>query len=253
MSMMASAAPTRETSRTSLTGKSILIVEDEADLADLLAYHLKKEGYVCRVASDGAAAIAEVHHRPPDLVLLDRMLPKTSGDEVALRLKGDPRSDSIPIIMLTAKAEETDELVGFAIGADDYVRKPFSIKLLLARISAVLRRKEAAGEQTGEIISMGPVKLDRGRHEVIVENQHIALTATEFRVLSTLMSARGRVMDRERLIDAVLGFGVAVTHRTIDVHIAALRKKFGMAAGWIQTIRGVGYTFREPPDEPTEE
>lgn len=228
--------------------KSILVVEDELDLAELICYHLEKEGYTYRRQPDGGAALAEVQRNPPDLILLDRMLPRVPGDEVVTRLKRDPRTADIPIIMITAKADEAEELVGFALGADDYVRKPFSMKLLLARVSAVLRRKELA-EQPGERLTAGPYALDRGRHEVTIDGVPLPLTATEFRILAALMSARGRVLDREHLIDNVIGSGVAVTNRTIDVHIAALRKKAGGAAGWIQTIRGVGYTFREPHDE----
>ncbi len=226
-------------------GRSILVVEDEADLAELLCYHLEKEGYTCRRLHDGLSALAEVRRQAPDLILLDRMLPGASGDEVAQRLKRDPRTAAIPIVMLTAKAGETDELVGFAMGADDYVSKPFSMKLLLARIAAVLRRRESAAEE-GEVLTAGPIVLDRGRHEVTVEGEPIALTATEFRVLAALMAGRGRVLDREQLLDLVLGSGAAVMNRTIDVHVAALRRKLGSAAGWIQTVRGVGYTCRKP-------
>lgn len=228
--------------------KSILIVEDESDLADMISLHLERDGYLCRRQADGNSALAEAQRDPPDLILLDRMLPRMSGDEIVVRLKRDARTADVPIIMITAKAEESEELVGFALGADDYVHKPFSMKLLLARVAAVLRRKEFA-EQPGERLAGGPVTLDRGRHEVTVDGLSIPLTATEFRVLAALMAARGRVLDRDHLIDTVLGSGVAVTNRTIDVHIAALRKKLGQAASWIQTIRGVGYTFREPQDE----
>jgi two-component system phosphate regulon response regulator PhoB len=230
------------------TGKTILIVEDEGDLLDVLYYHLEREGYKCRRARDGEAALAEVQRSKPDLVVLDRMLPKLSGDEVATQLKRDSRTADLPIIMLTAKAEDSDELVGFALGADDYIRKPFSMKLLLARISAVLRR-DFSSRQEREVLTRGPVTLDRGRHEVTVDGQAVALTATEFRILATLMAAGGRVLDRGQLIDAVLGRNVAVTDRTIDVHIAALRKKLGTASRCIQTVRGVGYTFRVPVGE----
>ena len=230
------------------SGKTVLIVEDERDLADVVSYHLEREGYSCRRAHDGEVALAEVQRSRPDLIVLDRMLPKLSGEEVAARLKRDSRTAGIPILMLTAKAEDADELVGFALGADDYVRKPFSIKLLLARIAALLRRDRTA-RQEAEVLVAGPVVLDRGRHEVTVEGQPATLTATEFRILAVLMGADGRVLDRGRLIDAVLGPNVAVTDRTIDVHIAALRKKLGKAAGCIQTVRGVGYTFRVPVDE----
>lgn len=231
-----------------MTGKTILIVEDESDLADLLSFHLEREGYTCRRVSDGEAALAELGRRAPDLIILDRMLPRVSGEEVAARARSDPRTAAIPILMLTAKSEEADELVGFALGADDYVRKPFSMKLLVARVTAQLRRSQL-DSQPRELLSIGPVSLDRGRHEAVVDGEPVSLTATEFRVLAALMSARGRVLDRERLLDAVVGAGVAVTQRTIDVHVAALRKKLGSAAGWLHTVRGVGYAFRAPPTE----
>ena len=233
-------------------GKTILIVEDEADLADILAFHLEREAYVCRRARDGEAALAEVRRSQPDLIVLDRMLPKVSGDEVIARLRRDPRTADIPVIMLTAKAEDADELVGFALGADDYVRKPFSVKLLLARVAALLRRERTTGDAR-EVLSGGPVVLDRGRHEVTVEGRPVTLTATEFRILAALVGAGGRVLDRGGLIDAALGQNVAVTDRTMDVHIAALRKKLGSAAKCVQTVRGVGYTFRVPAEEMTQD
>jgi two-component system phosphate regulon response regulator PhoB len=242
--------PTRH-DRPAEAGKVVLLVEDETDLADVVGFHLDREGYACRRVTDGEAALAEVRRRPPDLIILDRMLPRLSGDEVALRLKREPRTADIPIIMLTAKAEETDELVGFALGVDDYIRKPFSVKLLLARVAAVLRRELGAGTER-EVVTAGPIVLDRGRHEVLVNGAALPLTATEFRVLATLVAANGRVLNREQLIDAVLGHGVAVTNRTIDVHIAALRKKLGPAANCVQTVRGVGYAFRVPAGEGAE-
>jgi two-component system phosphate regulon response regulator PhoB len=226
-------------------GSSILIVEDETDLADMLCYHLQREGYQCRRAGDGERALAEAQTQPPDLIVLDRMLPKLSGDEVAVRLKRDSRTAAVPIIMLTAKAEDEDELVGFALGADDYVRKPFSVKLLLARVAAVLRREKTAAEER-EVVTAGPVVLDHGRHEVVVAGNVLDVTATEFRILAVLMNARGRVLSREQLIDEALGRGAPVTNRAMDVHIAALRKKLGPAADFIHTVRGVGYAFRSP-------
>lgn len=224
---------------------TILVVEDETDLADVLCYHLGREGYHCRRAEDGERAIAEATRQPPDLVVLDRMLPGLSGDEVAQRLKRDARTAAIPILMLTAKAEDEDELVGFALGADDYVRKPFSVKLVLARIAAVLRRQRA-GTGKREVLAIGTVVLDHGRHEVTAGGQPLDLTATEFRILAALMSARGRVLTREQLIDNAIGQGAAVTNRAMDVHIAALRKKMGATANCIHTVRGVGYAFRLP-------
>lgn len=225
--------------------KSILVVEDEADLAELLKYNLESEGYVCREVGDGAAALVEVRRNRPDLIVLDRMLPEKSGDEVAARLRNDPQTASIPIVMLTAKGEESDQLVGFALGADDYVTKPFSMKLLLARVAAVFRRTEKAAG-TAAVPKVGPVELDEERHEARVSGRPALLTATEFRMLKTLMMAGERVLDRDRLINTVLGETAVVTDRTIDVHIAGLRKKLGVAANWIQTVRGVGYTFRSP-------
>ena len=225
--------------------RTVLVVEDEVDLVDLLRYNLEREGYAVRATSDGATALVEVKRQPPDLILLDRMLPGMSGDEVIAQLRRDPQTAAIPVIMLTAKAEESDALVGFAIGADDYVTKPFSMKLLLARVAAVLRRSEATDAQQ-DVVMLGPIRLDASRYEVCVHDAPVQLTTTEFKLLRALMSAGGRVLTRGQLIDHVLGTGVAVTDRTIDVHITALRRKLGDAAGWVQTIRGVGYTFREP-------
>ncbi len=225
--------------------KSILLVEDEEDLAELLQFNLQREGYLCRHAPDGNAAVEELRRQTPDLVVLDRMLPGLSGDEVITQLRQNSRTQNLPVIMLTAKGEEADELVGLTLGADDYITKPFSTKLLLARIAAVLRRAPHRADQ-GRTVSAGPIELDVSRHEVRVDGIRVMPTATEFRILQALMSASGRVLSREQLIDIVLGSMVAVTDRTIDVHIAALRKKLGHAATWIQTIRGVGYTLRPP-------
>jgi DNA-binding response OmpR family regulator len=232
---------------------SILLVEDETDLAELICYNLRREGYECRHATAGDAAMAEVRRQQPDLILLDRMLPDRPGDEVASQIRRDPQTSSIPIIMLTAKSEETDQLVGFALGADDYITKPFSMKLLTARVSAILRRRREQAEE-GNILTHGPIVLDRDRHEITVSGSPAHLTATEFRLLAALMSARGRVLDRTRLMDKILGPGTVVTDRTIDVHVTGLRKKLAaadpdaQAAGWVHTVRGVGYAFREPRD-----
>jgi two-component system phosphate regulon response regulator PhoB len=225
--------------------KSILIVEDEKDLADLIRYNLEREGYDCRAVNDGSTALAEVRRKTPDLIVLDRMLPGISGDDVMSQLKREAGGNAIPVIILTAKVEDSDQLVGFALGADDYVTKPFSMKLLVARVAAVFRRTSDASEAT-DVISSGPFKLDSSRFELTVGGKSINLTATEFRVFKALMAAGGRVLSRSDLIDMVLGRGVAVTDRTIDVHITAVRKKLGESANWVQTIRGVGYTFREP-------
>ena len=229
----------------STTHKSILIVEDEGDLANLLRFNFEREGYLCQLASDGATALAEVQRQVPDLIILDRMLPRGSGDEVANRLRSESRTAQVPILMLTAKAEHADELVGFALGAWDYVTKPFNMKVLLARVAALLRRS-ARSSSARDLHTAGPISLDETRFEVLVAGHSVPLTATEFRILKTLMSAEGRVLDRSRLINLVLGSAVAVTDRTIDVHIAGLRKKLGEGKDWVQTVRGVGYTFRRP-------
>jgi two-component system phosphate regulon response regulator PhoB len=221
------------------------VVEDDADLCDLLRFNLSKGGYDCRCVPDGDRALLELRRQPPDLIVLDRMLPRLSGDEVAARVRSDPRGAAIPIIMLTAKAEEVDQLVGFALGATDYVTKPFSMKLLLARIAAALRRAEST-EPTPQVLSAGPIVLDPTRYSVTVNGTAIPLTTTEFRILKRLMEAGRRVLDRPHLIDTVLGPMVAVTDRTIDVHVAALRKKLGAAAAWVRTVRGVGYAFQPP-------
>ncbi len=241
--------------RPTRTKRSILVIEDETDLVDLLCYNLEREGYSCRRAMDGAAGLAEAKRQRPDLILLDRMLPSLSGEDVATQLRRDPQTAGIPIIMLTAKAEEADELVGFALGVDDYIAKPFSMKSLVARVSAVLRRA-AQPEGPRKVLARGPFQIDVSRHEVLVDGVSIGFTATEFRILQALLAADGRVLTRSQLIDAALGTEVAVTDRTIDVHITALRRKIVVACpdtaavGWIQTIRGVGYTFRDPPAHP---
>lgn len=227
--------------------ETVLVVEDEADLSELIRFNLSKEGYECRVAFDGKAAVAEIARRRPDLIVLDRMLPKMSGDEVIARLRSEPSTAGIPVVMLTAKAAESDELVGFALGADDYITKPFSMSLLIARVRAIFRRGDRlAAEETAAV---GPARIDEARHEVWADDRKIALTGMEFRLLQALIRANGRVLSREQLIDTVLGPMVAVTDRTVDVHIAALRKKLGAASAWVQTIRGVGYSYRSPIED----
>jgi DNA-binding response OmpR family regulator len=222
--------------------RSILVVEDEADLAELIRFNLEREGYEVRVATNGQAGLQEVLRRAPHLVVLDRMLPVMSGDELLTKLRRDAATASVPVIMLTAKAEESDELIGLTLGADDYLAKPCSMKLLAARVAAMFRRHEAASEK--DVLTEGPFRLDTTRYEVTVQGRPIPLTATEFKLLRALMTANGRVLNRDQLIDSVMGADVAVTDRTIDVHVAALRRKAGEGAEWIQTIRGVGYAFR---------
>ncbi|NOS99151.1 MAG: response regulator [Phycisphaerales bacterium] len=226
-------------------GKYILIVEDEVDLADMLKYNMQREGYACAALEAGDAVLPSVRERRPDLILLDRMLPGMSGDDVVTQLKRDPQTTNIPILLVTAKGEETDQLVGFALGADDYITKPFSIKVLLARIAAVFRRSDTSAEPS-TILEAGPVRMVPSRHELTVSGRPVHLTATQYRVLRAMIVSPGRVFGRSELLDDIFGTATAVTDRAIDVHITALRKKLGPAAPWIQTIRGFGYTFRQP-------
>ena len=233
-------------------GKTILVVEDEADLAKTLRFNLERQGYHCRCVADGRDAVADARRDPPDLLLLDRMLPGISGDEVLQQLKREPLTASIPTIMLTAKSEETDALVGFALGADDYVTKPFSIKVLLARISALFRRTEPA-EMGGEVIAIGPVRIDSGRHELHVNGQAVSLTAMEFRVLRTLMGANGRVLSRNVIAEHVWNYEVFNESNVVDVYIRNLRRKIDdpFAVKLIHTIRGAGYRLSLESDHET--
>ncbi len=225
--------------------RSILVVEDELDLAELLRYNLNVSGHRAEVVHTGRAALDAVAAKKPDLVVLDVMLPEIDGIEVAKRLKGNPETSGIPIIMLTAKSADADQIRGLDAGADDYVTKPFSIKVLLARVDAVLRRAARDGSASS-IVNLGPVRIDLDRHEASCAGESIKLTLTEFRLLSALMQAPGRVLSRRGLISNAIGPGITVTERTIDVHVAAIRKKLGEQGSMIQTVRGVGYRINEP-------
>ncbi len=231
--------------------KKVLIVDDEKDIVDLLAYNLARNGYETIMAGDGNDALESAAKSAPDLIILDLMLPGIDGTEVARRLKADARTTNIPIIMLTAKGEETDVVVGLTLGADDYVTKPFSMKVLLARVGSVLRRAEtgAGGPGEGGLLRAGPLSIDTFKHEVLVNEEVIKLTLTEFKLLSALLTARGRVLTRDQLMDKAMGTDVFVTDRAIDVHITAIRKKLGDASWLVNTVRGVGYRLRESPDD----
>jgi len=228
--------------------KTVLIVEDERDMAELVAMRLKREGYVVDVAHDGVEGLRKVRSGPPDLVLLDLMLPGMSGTELAAEVRADPRTADVPIIMLTAKTAESDVVVGLHVGADDYVTKPFSMSVLVARVAAVLRRAAASAAGSG-VLSVGPIRIDRDRHRVEVDGRAVALTLTEFRLLAAIAAGRGRVLTRNQLIDRALGPDVVVTDRTIDVHLTALRRKLGKARKYIQTVRGIGYRLACENDE----
>ena len=233
-----------------MSKKRIILVEDEPDMAELVALRLKREGYLVENAYDGAEALNMIRASPPDLVLLDIMLPKLSGTELLGELRHDPRTASVPVVMLTAKSEESDVVVGLHLGADDYVTKPFSMSVLLARVAAVLRRGRG-GPADKDVVAVGPIHIDPERHLVQVDGENVSLTTTEFRLLLALAAARGRVLSRNQLMDQTLGVDAVVTDRTIDVHLTALRRKLGAARSYIQTVRGVGYKLS--PDDADDE
>lgn len=230
----------------------ILIVEDERDLLDTLDYNLQREGYRTRCAATGSEAIALAHERPlPDLVVLDLMLPDIPGTEVCRNIRADESTRHVPVIMLTAKGEEIDRVVGFEMGADDYVTKPFSVRELALRIRAILRRAHAP-EPDAEHLDFGRLRIDASAHRCWVDREEVQLTALEFKLLTTLMKRRGRVQTREVLLTDVWGFSADVTTRTVDTHVKRLRQKIGAAGGYIETLRGVGYRFRSEPGELSE-
>jgi len=219
----------------------VLIVEDEPDIRNLIVHHLTRDGFRCRTAGSGAEALARVRVVAPDLVVLDLMLPEMTGLEVCRRLRADPTTAGVPIIMLTAKTDEVDRIVGLEMGADDYVAKPFSPKELVARVRAVLRRARP-GEATRPLAA-GTVRLDTSRHVVTVGGRPVELTPKEFDLLHALLDAGGRVLSREHLLNRVWGYARAdeIESRTVDVHIRRLRSKLGPEERRIATIKGVGY------------
>lgn len=225
----------------------ILIVEDEPDLSSTLEFNLEKEGFQTRVAATGEEALRLAQVEPlPDLVLLDLMLPDISGTEVCRRLRQSELTRQIPVMMLTAKSEEIDRIVGFELGADDYVTKPYSVRELLLRMRAVLRRSVSQPPEPAESneIRFGVLRMDLEGHRVWVEGEEILLTALEFKLLHTLMSRRGRVQTRKQLLQDVWGIRADVNTRTVDTHVKRLRQKILAAGDYIETLRGVGYRFR---------
>jgi len=221
----------------------VLVVEDEPDIRALIVHHLTRDGFRCRTAGDGAEALARLRAGLPDLVVLDLMLPGMDGLELTRRLRAEPAWARLPIIMLTAKADEVDRIVGLEMGADDYVAKPFSPKELLARVRAVLRRARPADD--GRALAGGGITLDSGRHRVTVAGAPVELTPKEFDLLHALMTAAGRVLSREFLLDRVWGYARAdeLESRTVDVHVRRLRAKLGDAGRRIATVKSVGYRF----------
>ncbi len=222
----------------------ILVVDDEPDLLELVRVNLVREGYRVDTASSGRVAQAELRRARPDLIVLDLMLPDVSGTELCRRIRADPALVDVSIIMLTARADEVDRVVGFEVGADDYVTKPFSPRELVLRVRAVLRRKSPTTTPQSSI-EFGGLRVDPERHRCFVGDAEIDLTAKEFDLLHTLMRNPGRVLTREHLLDRVWGSDVVVTTRTIDTHLKRLREKLGRAGSMIETVRGVGYRFAE--------
>lgn len=227
----------------------VLVVDDELDLLSSLTYNLHRAGFETRSAATGKAALEQALRSPiPDLVILDLMLPDLPGTEVCRQLRMDARTRRVPIVMLTARGEEIDRIVGFEVGADDYVVKPFSVRELMLRTQALLRRNQALTADA-IVLCFGRLRVDTDGHQAWVDDDEVRLTALEFRLLSTLFSRRGRVQTRDTLLSDVWGMDGDLTTRTVDTHVKRLREKLGAAGDYIETIRGVGYRFRtEVPD-----
>ncbi len=227
----------------------ILIVEDEPDILEVLSYNLRQAGFEVSTAEEGEEGLRLAEEQTPDLVVLDLMLPGMDGLELCRLLKQRESLRRVPVLMLTAKAEEVDRIVGLELGADDYVTKPFSPRELVLRIRAILRRgvgKAGEGEEEGRL-EIGPLVIDPKAHQVQVASHPIELTATEFRLLHTLAQRRGRVQTRDELLEVVWGYQYSGYGRTVDTHIRRLREKLGEACEWVETVRGVGYRFRREP------
>ncbi|MRR56952.1 MAG: response regulator transcription factor [Deltaproteobacteria bacterium] len=224
--------------------KTILVIEDERDLLDLIAFNLEREGYRVITALDGTAGLESARAASPDLIILDLMLPGIMGTEICKILKKSEKTSTIPIIMLTAKGEEIDRVVGFEVGADDYVVKPFSNRELLLRIKAVLRRSEP-GKPADKIIKVGNISIDTGSHIVTSGGEEVVLTTTEYKLLLNLAERLGRVQSRDLLLKNVWGYNYVGDTRTVDTHITRLRTKLGEAGELIKTVRGFGYKMED--------
>ncbi|MEO7934549.1 MAG: response regulator [Chthoniobacterales bacterium] len=223
--------------------EKIIVVDDEVDVADLIAFHLQKAKYTVLTVADGAAALPLIREEMPALVVLDLMLPGVSGLEICRVLKSDPKLARIPVIMLTAKAEEVDRIVGFELGADDYVVKPFSPREFVLRVNAVVRRN-APGSVPDRLVA-GEIAVDRTKHTVLVAGRPVDCTATEFKLISILIERRGRVQSRDRLLSDVWGYEAAIDTRTVDTHMRRLREKLGRYGAYLETVRGFGYRIGE--------
>ena len=228
--------------------QKILIIEDEPDIRKTLEYNISREGYHVVSASSLLEAKSQIESDSFSLILLDLMLPDGSGLDLCREIKSDKEKSSIPIIILTAKDDEVDKVVGFELGADDYVTKPFSVRELILRMKAVLKRGEKKSDNVEVQRQFGRLSIDTESHEVFVDNNEITLTALEFKLLCQLVDRRGRVQSRDQLLSDVWGYSAEVTTRTVDTHIKRLREKLGSMGKYVQTIRGVGYKFTRTPD-----
>lgn len=230
----------------------VLVIEDEEDLQQILEYNLRQSGCEVSAAVRGREGLKLALQQPHDLVILDLMLPDMAGTEVCKSLKADPRTRHIPVLMLTAKGEEIDRVLGFELGAEDYVTKPFSVRELMLRVQAILRRTTAPRGDASQMFEFGVLRVDRAAHRVWVQGAEVELTALEFRLLMTLADRKNRVQTRAVLLDDVWGIKMDVATRTVDTHVKRLREKIGAAGEYVETVRGVGYRFAEAPgDEST--
>jgi two-component system phosphate regulon response regulator PhoB len=230
-----------------------MIIEDEPDLVRVLEYNLQNAGFETRSVGRAGEALRVAQAETPDVILLDLMLPDGSGTDVCRALKSGAATKHIPVIMVTARGEEIDRVVGFELGADDYVVKPFSVRELILRIRAILRRSDSEAPAAGDasdVVSFGRLRVDRTAHRVYVDDEEVVLTALEFRLLTTLIERRNRVQSRDTLLSDVWGLQLHVETRTVDTHIKRLREKLGAAGDYIHTVRGVGYRFASNPDDP---
>lgn len=225
--------------------KKILVVDDEPDVTELVAYHLNSKGYQVEVVNDPHASIDVARSFGPDLVVLDVMMPGLDGIQICRMIRADSKLKQVPVVFLTAKAEEDDRVRGFEMGGDDYIPKPFSVKELVLRVQTILRRLAQAGAEEPKELRVGEIIMDTERHEVRIAGRPVELTATEFNLLKLLMSRRGRVQTREHLLLNVWNYETEIETRTVDTHVRRLREKLGAEADWIETIRGVGYRMAE--------
>lgn len=232
----------------------VLVVEDEPDIAALIAYQLTRAGFRVETASNGSEAMTAIDRAIPDLMVLDRMVPEVSGDEVLRRVRKEPATRTVPVLMLTAKREQEDRIEGLEMGADDYLTKPFSPRELVLRVQAILRRAEQSSAETGgKILRAGPLMLDLTAHLAILEEEELQLTPTEFRLLQTLMERRGRTQSRKQLLERAWEVDANVAERiqtrTVDMHVRRLRGKLGSCGDWVETVRGFGYRLRVPDED----